>query len=120
MTLEDIARNAAVDAIAALCNSGTMEFQTSGDNEVAICTFGATAFGGAASGTATANAISDDADATGGTIDHCVFKKSDTSPILEATCTLSGGGGDLILTSLVIGVDDVVSVTSLTMTQPAS
>lgn len=119
-TLATIARNAAVDAVAALCNSGDIRFETSANNEVATCTFGATAFGAASSGTATANSIADDASATGGTIDHAKLRKSDASEVMTVTCTATGGGGDIELTSLVIGAGDTVSVTSLTLTQPAS
>lgn len=120
MTLETNARNAAVNAVAALLNSGTMEFQTAGSNEVATATFGATAFGASSSGTAAANAITSDTDATGGTIAKCVLKTSGGVAVLTATCSLVAGGGDLELTSLVIGAGDTVAVSSLTLTQPAS
>lgn len=119
-TLESNARNAAVNAIAALCNSGTIVFETSGNNEVATCTFGATAFAGAITGTATANAITSDSDAAGGTIAHAHLVTSGAAPIMQCTTTATGGGGDFELTSLVIGAGDTVQITSLTMTQPAS
>ena len=118
--LETNARNAAADAVAALCNSGDIRFETSGDNEVALCAFGATAFGAAATGVATANAISDDTSAAGGTIDHAYLRTTGSTPIMKATCTATSGGGDFELSSLVIGAGDTVSVTSLTLTQPAS
>ena len=119
-TLATAARNAAVNAIAALLNSGHVRFETSGNNEVATCNFGATAFGTAADGTATANAIADDADAAGGTVDHALLRSSAAATIITCTCTATGGGGDIELTSLVIGEGDTVSVTSMTLTQPAS
>lgn len=120
MTLTTEARNAAVDGVVDLLDTGTIRFETSGDSEVATCTFGGTAFGDADSGTALAETITDDTSATGGTISHCHLRKSDTSPIAECTCTVTAGGGDFELTSLVIGAGDTVSVTSLTVTQPAS
>lgn len=119
-TLTSAARNAGIGAIAALCNSGTIQFQTSADVEVATCGFGATAFGAASAGVVTANAISDDASATGGVIEHAKFFTSGAAEVLEATCTATGGGGDFELTSLTIGAGDTVSVTSLTMTLPAT
>src|SRR3546814_2486077 len=61
-------RNTLADAVVDQLDSGTIKYVTSGDVEVATCTFAATAFGAAASGTATANAITDDTSATGGTI----------------------------------------------------
>ena len=119
-TLESIARNAAVDAVAALCDAGDVRFETSADNAVAPCGFAATAFGAGSSGVATAATISDDADAAGGTVEHAILRKSDTSKIMEVTCTATGGGGDIVLTSLVIGAGDTVSISSMKLTQPAS
>jgi len=119
-TLETEARNAAVNAVVDLLDAGDIRFETAGDNEVATCDFGTPAFGGAATGTATANAISDDSDATGGTVEHASLRKSDTTKIMECSCSAVGGAGDIELTSLVIGAGDTVSVTALTVTQPAS
>lgn len=119
-TLSTTARNAACDALAALFNSGTIEFQTSGHNEVATCTFGATAFGAAVTGVATANAIASDTSATGGTIAHGHMKSSGGTALIDVTVTAVGGGGDITITNLVIGAGDTVSISSLTMTVPAS
>lgn len=120
MTLESNARNAAVNAITALLNSGTLEFQTSADNEVATVTFASTAFGSAVAGVATANTITDDTNATGGTIAKAVAKKSDSTPVFTLTVGTVGSGEDVELTSLVIGAGDTVSITSMALTQPAS
>lgn len=120
MTLSTEARNAAVDAIVDLLDSGDIRFHTSAHNEVATCAFGATAFGAADAGVATANAITDDSDAAGGTIDHAHLRKSDTTELVACTVTATGGGGDFEMSSLVIGAGDTVSVTSFTVTQPAS
>jgi len=120
-TLTATAQNAGCNAIVDLMNSGTIEFQASGGDEVATCTFGATAFGDATAGVATANAITDDETATGGTVDHAVIYESDGSTdLMECTCTTTGGGGDFEFTSLVIGAGDTVSVTAMTITLPAS
>lgn len=118
--LATAARNAAVNAIAALLNGGTIRFETSANNEVATCGFSATAFGAAASGTATANAISSDTNADGGTVDHALLRDSSAATIITATCTATGGGGDIELTSLAIGAGDTLAVNSMTLTQPAS
>ena len=119
-TLAAQARNAAANAVAALCNMGTAVFETAGDNEVATCTFGATAFGNAAAGVATANAIADDATATGGVATNVVLVDSAAGDIMDTTATGAGGGGDFIMTSTTVGAGDTVSITSLTLTQPAS
>lgn len=120
MTLSTAARNAMVNALCALLNNGDIRFETAANNEVATCTFSSTAFGAATNGVATANAITADADATGGTIDHAVLRDSDAQTVITASCTVTGGGGDFELSLLSIGAGDTVSVTSLTITQPAS
>lgn len=116
----DTARNALANALAALFNSGSIQFQTSGDVEVATCAFSATAFGSAASGVVTANAISDDTDAAGGTIAKASFRNSGATEILTCSVTVTGGGGDITGASVVIAAGETVSVDSLTLTQPAS
>lgn len=120
MTLETLARNAAANGIVDLLDGGNIRFETAANGEVATCTFGTPAFGAAAAGVATANAITDDSSAAGGTIDHAKLRQSDTTLVATLTCTTVGGGGDFELTSLVIGAGDTVTVSSFTITQPAS
>jgi hypothetical protein len=124
IVLETIARNAAcngvVDLIDAGGGAGYIQFETSGDVEVATCSFSATAFGAAAVGVATAAAISNDTSATGGTVAQASFYENDATKVLEVDVTAVGGGGSMTLTSLVVGVGDTVSVSSLTVTMPAS
>lgn len=121
-TLETAARNAAADAIVDLIDAGagagTLEFETSGDVEVATLTFSDPAFGAAAAGVATASAITDDTNATGGTIAQASFYDSDSNKVLEATVGTSGA--DINLSSLTVGAGDTVSISSLTLTVPAS
>lgn len=121
VTLATAGRNAAIAAIGALHNSGTIVFQTAANQEVATCTFASTAFGAPSTGVITAAAITADSDATGGTIAKAVHYKSDgTTAILTATCTATGGGGDYEFSSLAIGAGDTVRVDALTMEQPAA
>ena len=120
--LETNARNAAANAIVDLIDSGpgagTLEFETSGDVEVATLTFSDPAFGSASLGTATASAITSDLNATGGTIAQASIYTSTGTKILEATVSTSGA--EINLSSLNISAGDVVSVTNLTLTVPAS
>lgn len=122
MILETVARNAMCDALVDLLDGGTgagyIQFETSGDVEVATLPLNATAFGAASTGTATANAITSDTNATGGTIEHASFYNGDDAKIFELTCGTSGA--EIILSSLVISASDTVSMSSLTITQPAS
>ena len=118
ITLENNARNAAVDAIAALHNSGTLEFQTSADAEVATVTFSATAFGAATGGSATANTITPDSSATGGTTTKFVTKTSASAII--ATGTVGTSGTDIIIDNTDVAPGVTVDLTSLTLSVPAS
>jgi len=98
---------------------GTLVFQTSGDVEVATCTFGNPAFGAASSGTATANAITDDTSATGGTIAKARLKNQAGTDKIICSVTATGGGGDIELNSVSVSAGQTVSVTSLTYSAPA-
>lgn len=123
-TLETAARNAACDAVVDLIDAGagagTLVFETSGDVEVATLTFSDPAFGNAAAGVATANSITSDTDATGGTVAQASLYDSDSNKVCELTVTVTSGGGDIELSSLTIGSGDTVSLSSLTITMPAS
>ena len=117
-TLESNARNAAANAVAGLMNSGTAVFETSADAEVGTCTFGATAFGSASSGVATANAITKDSDAAGGTIEHVTLYTSAAAKVMECTCGTSGA--EFTIGSLAINAGDEIDITELKLTMPAS
>lgn len=120
LVLESSARNAGADAIVALLDSGDIEFQTAGGNEVATCALSATAFGGAVAGVCTANAISDDTAATGGTIAQYVLKTSGGATIATGDVTVTGGGGSVTMDDLTIGAGGKVEVSAFTFTLEAS
>ena len=98
--------------------AGTLEFQTSGDVEVATLTFSATAFGAASGGVATAASITSDSSATGGTFAKFVIKNGSGTTILSGTAG-DVGTEDIVLSSASIGNGDTVSCSSLTYTAPA-
>lgn len=108
-----------VDRIDAGAGAGTLEFQTSGDVEVATLTFSDPAFGAASSATATASAITADSSATGGTIAKARAKDSTGTEVFACSVTATGGGGDIELNSVVVSAGQQVSVSSLTYTAPA-
>lgn len=89
-------------------------FQTSGDVEVATLTFSSTAFGASSSGTATANAITSDSSATGGTIAKARLKNAAGTDKIICSVTATGGGGDIELNSVVVSAGQAVAITSLT------
>lgn len=119
--LNTAARNAACNAVVDLMDvgsgDGALVFRTSGSAEVATLPFSATAFGDAATGVATANAITPDTSATGGTTDRATLEDSDANAYVTASVGTSGE--DINLSSVAIGVGDTVSMTSLTVTMPA-
>ena len=96
--------------------AGTLELQTSGDVEVATLTFSDPAFGAAASGVATASAITSDASATGGTVAKARAKDSTGTEVFACSVTATGGGGDITLNSVIISAGQQVSITALTYT----
>lgn len=110
--------DAVVDAVDAGASAGTLEFHTSGDVEVCTLTFSDPAFGAAASGTATANAITSDTNCTGGTIAKFVVKDSNGNTIFSGSVTGTGSGGDIELSSVVVSAGQTVSLTSLNYTAP--
>lgn len=122
MILTTAARNAAcngiVDLIDAGAGAGTLQFETSGDVEVATLTFSDPAFGSASTGVATASAITSDTSATGGTVAQASAYDSDAAKVFEVTVGTSGA--EINISSLSVGAGATVSVSSLTVTVPAS
>jgi hypothetical protein len=84
---------------------------------LATLTFSATAFGAAATGTATANAITSDNSAdNSGTAGH--FRILDGGGNIVADGTCGQGSGDLSFDNAVIVAGGQVNITALTYTQP--
>lgn len=121
-------RNAMCDAAVDLIDGGTtdatgdIQLTTSGDVEVALLTFANPAFGAASTGVATANSITDDTSATGGSLSSGKIKlrDRDNNVLWVGTVTATSGGGDLEISSLTVGAGDTVSISSMTVTMPAS
>lgn len=120
--LESATRTSACDAIVDNIDSGgaagTCVFETSGDAAVATCTFSSPAFAAAAAGVASANAVTADSAATGGDAAQVSFYDSNSTKVMECTCSTSGA--EFTITSTTIGSGDTVSVTGITVTVPAS
>jgi hypothetical protein len=112
-------RNGLADYVVDQLDGGTLEIQTSGGTEVATLTFGTPAFGAATGGTATANAITQDSSATGGTAARAQLKNSGGTAIVQCSVTATGGGGDITLSTVTIAASDTVSISSLTYSAPS-
>lgn len=124
-----VARNAELDALAPLANSGklriydgsqpaTPETAVTTQNQLAELTMNATAFGAASGGIITANAITDDTDAdfTGNAAWYRLLKSDGTTVLWDGSVGTSSA--DLIMNSIAIQIHARVSITSLTYTLP--
>lgn len=126
LTLETTLRNAIADAVDAAINggggAGYLQFETSGDSEVATITFDATAFGSASNGTITmASAPKSDTSATGGTMAQFSIYDNGAPGTKLLEGTVSTSGADINFAGgVTVGAGDTVELTSFTITCPAS
>lgn len=127
-TLATATRNAVLDAIDDLINTGSgtanlRGYTTGGSASGTLlfeCAFGNPAFAGAASGSMAANAITADssANATGTLAVAEIFNRNNASVFTGITCGTSGA--EINFNTLSITTGDNVSISSLTITCPAS
>lgn len=120
-------RNASLDAVNALINSGLVEIRTGAAAAVdsaptgtvlATFTLGATAFTAASAGSSSANLPAAVTASATGTAAHYVVK--DSGGNVERNGTAGTSGTDMILNSTAITSGDAVEITSWTFTQPGS
>ena len=123
LTLETVLRNDLADQIDDSINTGsgtaTLEFETSGDVEVATINLQNPAFGAASTGVITLQGTPlQDTNATGGTVAQFSIYDRDAAKQLEGTVSTSGA--DINISSTTVGAGDTVELTSFTITVPAS
>ncbi len=133
MKISDLARNAAVNAVAALINGGSSNGKifirtgaapantTDADSGTLLSTLPMSnpAFGSAMTGTAAANAITSDTNiAATGTAGHFRAKDSNNLTVLQGSVGTSGADINFDSVSFIQG--GTCAITSLTLTQPAS
>jgi len=97
---------------------GVLVLQTSGDVTVATLTFSNPAYGAAAAAVATANAITSDTNAVGGTMAKARQRNAAGTDKIICSVTATGGGGDITFNSVVVSAGQTVAMTSLTYTAP--
>ena len=121
LTLATTMRDAIADAVdATIGTSATLEFQTSGNSEVATLTLGNPAFGASSSGVITLSGTPlSDTNATGGTMAKFVIKSGGTTT--QITGTVGTSGSDINFSGgVAVTAGDTVQLTSFTITCPAS
>ena len=123
VTHSTAARNAATDAVTALIGaSGKLVFRLSGTvgspgTAVATLSLSATAFGASSSGTATANAITSDTNATGNASPVATATLQTSGGTVVIHCAVAASGSDINMTNgLTVASGDTVSCSSLTYT----
>lgn len=116
--------DAFVDAIDAgsPAGAGTLKIYTASFTTLlATLTFNATAFGGAASGVATAQAITSETSVpAAGTNTAAVFRVEDSTPTTLFEGTVGTSGQDINFNTDQFTQGDSVAITSMTVTMPAS
>jgi len=98
--------------------NGKLVFQTSSSQTVATLLFTKPAFAAASAGLAVAATISSDTNAAGGTIAKASAQDSTGLEVFNCAVTAPGGGGDIVLSSVVISPGQTVSLSGLTYTAP--
>ena len=114
--------NAIVDLVDGGAGAGTIVLKTAVDAEVARLTFSDPAFGSAAAGVATANAITNDSDAAGNASPVTKFAVEDSDVVEVWTGAVAESASDLNIDDgtpgggVVIDTNAVVSISSITFT----
>ena len=122
LTLETGLRNDLANQIDDSINTGggtaNMKFEDAADVEIATIDFQNPAFGAAAAGVITLQGTPlEDNNTDAGTIEHfSIYARSGTKQ-LEGVVLVAGG--DINITSLVIGSGDTIELTSFSITVPA-
>jgi len=123
VTHSTAARNAATDAVTALIGAnGRLAFRLTGTvsapgTVVALLPLSATAFSAAVSGTATANAITSDTNATGNASPVATATLQTNAGTVVIHCAVAASGSDINMTNgLTVAAGDTVSCSSLTYT----
>ena len=124
VTHSTAARNAATDAVTALIStSGNLVFRITGSTvaspsaAVATLPLSSTAFGASSSGTATANPISGDTNATGNVSPVAFATLQTSAAVIVIQCAVAASASDINMTGgLTVAAGDTVSCSSLTYT----
>lgn len=122
ITLTNDARSAAADAVVDLLDAGDsngyIALEESDGTELCVLDLDDPAFGAASNGVATASTIAQGTVTAAGTIERARFFDSNDNEVFR--CTVGTSGEDINLSSVEVEENDIVAISSLTYTQPAS
>jgi hypothetical protein len=123
VTLKETTRNVAVNAVLNLLNAGTanstgdIAFAKSDNTVLCVNNLLNPAFATASFGSAAASLpIGQGVVSAAGTIDKALFRDRDNTEIFR--CTVGTSGTDIVLSGVVVNVNDTIDITSLTYSQP--
>lgn len=123
ITLNNVSRNAACNAIVDLVDggvgNGVLVIQD-GATDLVELPFSNPAFGNASNGQAIAGTITTTNASASGTADSFEVRDGSGSVLWSGDVTLTGGGGDVELSNLSINSGDPISISSASFTMPAS
>ncbi|MCF1457181.1 MAG: hypothetical protein LPH21_06335 [Shewanella sp.] len=109
-------RNNMANVIGNALNGGEIRIKTAGGTVLATLGFSADAFSAASGGTTTANSISQEDNATAGTVSTAEFY--DSSNNLLFTATAGGVGSDVVFNKTALDAGDVVTINTMTYSAP--
>jgi len=122
VTLTTAAKNAAVNSVVDLLDvgsanaTGDIGFANSSNTVLCVNNLANPAFGAASSGAAAAGTVSQGIVGIQGTIDRALFRDRDNTEVFR--CTVGTSGTDIVLSGVVVNINDTIDITSLTYTQP--
>jgi hypothetical protein len=124
ITLENVARSAAADAVVDLIDQGAGTATCvikDGATTLATINLPNPAFGDASNGAAAGASLPVEATAVAdGSADGFEVYDRDGTLLFSGTVTATGGGGDMTLPSVVVTTGEAVRISSFTYTAPAS
>lgn len=129
VTINTSLQNQQADAVGTDLNSGFIDIYTGAQPAantaptgtlLVSCALAADAYGAAAAGVAAKNGTVSGTAVANGTAGYARQRNAGSTRWMYGSVTVTGGGGDVELDTVTIAVDDVISITTSTITQPAS
>lgn len=129
VALNDALRNRQVDSIGSDLDSGFIDIYTGSQPSpntsptgtlLVSCALNSDAYAAASGGVAAKNGTIVGTAVAAGTAGYAQQRNAANTRWMYGSVTATGGGGDVELETTTIGIGDVVTITTSTITQPAS